>query len=248
MSTELKQPTTLTTRVYEGIAWRLAKRSSHAQKHWRHYLTKQRLTNAPHPNLAAAAQIPGWLSAEEAETLNHFSRLAPEGHFLEIGSFCGRSSVIIGGVIAQRNNPTHKLFCCDPFGNVGKAEETSTTKRWAQRKRSSFETFRRNILNQNLEQWIVTLAGKSDDILPLINHHYTFIFVDGAHDYDSVTRDIGLVTHKVQSGGYILFHDATSTQVNRAINDHLDFTQFKEINHPSGSIAIYQRIASGENA
>lgn len=248
MSTELKQPNPLTTRVYEGIAWRLAKRSSHAQNHWRQYLTKQRLTSAPHANLAAAAPIPGWLSAEEAETLDHFSRLAEPGHFLEIGSFCGRSSVILGGVIAQRNNPAHKLFCCDPFGNVGKAEETSSTKRWAQRKRSSFETFRRNILNQNLEQWVVTLAGKSDDILPIMNHQYTFIFVDGAHDYDSVTRDIALVTPKLLPGGYILFHDANSNEVNHAINDHLDFTQFEEIKHPSGSIAIYQRNTSGENA
>ena len=57
----------------------------------------------------------------------------------------------------------------------------------------------------------------------------SFVFIDGAHDYDSVTKDIGIWIPKVKLGGIISGHDYNGRGdrrglfgVKRAVDDYFD--------------------------
>ena len=54
----------------------------------------------------------GWLTELEARLLWD-TALAGEGDILEVGTYCGRSAVVLAQ--ALRASPKRRLFCCDPF-------------------------------------------------------------------------------------------------------------------------------------
>lgn len=49
--------------------------------------------------------------------------------------------------------------------------------------------------------------GKSIDILPTITDNFDMIFIDGAHDYDSINSDYALCWPLLNKGGMLIFHD-----------------------------------------
>lgn len=51
---------------------------------------------------------------------------------------------------------------------------------------------------------------------------YDLIYIDGAHDYESVDYDISLFKSKVKEGGYISGHDYYSPDVKNAVKKHFD--------------------------
>lgn len=65
------------------------------------------------------------------------------------------------------------------------------------------------------------LRGLTKDMIPeLPDNHFGMIYIDAAHDYDNVYRDLTLSYPKVVSGGIISGHDYLGySSVNRAVND-----------------------------
>src|SRR5205823_14846634 len=70
--------------------------------------------------LQASAKIPGWLRGEEAKTMASLVSSLPDNCVVvEIGSFLGSSSVLLGGALKLRGSG--KLHCVDPFDGSGDA-------------------------------------------------------------------------------------------------------------------------------
>jgi hypothetical protein len=55
-----------------------------------------------------------------------------------------------------------------------------------------------------------TRQGFSWDVLSdFPDHYFDYIYVDAAHDYDSVMKDINVLKSKIKPGGYVQFNDYT---------------------------------------
>ena len=108
--------------------------------------------------------------------------------------------VAAGGLskqILRRNNP-RKLYLIDPW-DVSDVTEYSE---------SSFNKLKSE-LRSEIESGIVELKrGYSYNILPTFpSDSLDWIYVDGAHDYDSVKKDLEQCYAIVKSGGIIAGHD-----------------------------------------
>ena len=143
----------------------------------------------------------------EAATLA--SRAVPGAPFVEVGSYCGRSTVWLGGA-ARLGNTT--LFAVDHhFGS----EENQPGWEWHDKslvdertgRMDTLPFFRSTILDAGLADVVVTMVGDS----PVIARHWTtplaFLFIDGGHGVEPATLDYTLWTPHVAVGGTLAIHD-----------------------------------------
>jgi predicted O-methyltransferase YrrM len=183
--------------------------------------------------------VPGWTPADQLYTL-YLLLLANnriEGDVIEIGSWCGRSTSVIG--MAARQTSVKKMVCIDLFPKKGD---------WYQNKDGSWsfkviidgkehsaynrkqtvwdEVFQRDILpvykeNDSVLQtflertiWlsdiIHIIKGDSDSLRDNLSKTFRckFAFIDGDHNYEAVCKDIENVGRFLVPGAWICFDDA----------------------------------------
>ena len=103
--------------------------------------------------------------------------------FLEIGSWCGDSSVVLAEVAKENKG---NLFCIDWWkGNIGTelAEIAS--------KHDVFSYFWRHINDRELQETVVPIRAKSDLISNILKKEvFDLIFVDGDHRYQAILKDL----------------------------------------------------------
>jgi predicted O-methyltransferase YrrM len=153
--------------------------------------------------LAAMREIPGWLEDDEAELLiagaAYVTRSAGARTLVEIGSYQGRSTVVIAGTL-RALSPGSRLFAIDPHeGTVG-AEDARLS-----RGTSTFERFIANIENAGVGACVRPLRALSyetDWTDPI-----DLLFVDGLHDRLNVERDFRHFEPFLTDDAVVLFHD-----------------------------------------
>lgn len=132
------------------------------------------------------ADVDGWLTMTEAKAL---TRLAHKNRVLEIGSYCGKSTICMAQVADEivavdphdgraTDKPKDTLF--EMLGNLAKYQVSNVT-----------------VEKATSADWIATYDGEPFDV----------VFIDGAHDYDSVRFDQYVAMKVVKPGGVIAFHD-----------------------------------------
>ncbi len=100
--------------------------------------------------------VDGWLTEEEAVVLiaaaDQTLRALPPPHaFVEVGSYCGRSTVVLAGVIAAVA-PCARVHEIDPHeGEVG-AVDTGT-----QTTLPTFDRFRENLARAGVSHYVVPI-------------------------------------------------------------------------------------------
>jgi hypothetical protein len=156
------------------------------------------------PILAAMRRVEGWLDDAEADLLIGASaqvlRELPSAHALvEVGSHCGRSTVVLGKV-AQAVRPEARVYAIDPHdGRLG-ALDGSLIQR-----HPSLASFRRNIAAAGVSEVVVSIQSRSEDVS--WTEPIALLLIDGLHDYTSAARDFHHFERHVVIGGYVLFHD-----------------------------------------
>lgn len=138
--------------------------------------------------------------------------------FLEIGSWCGESSVLLGTVASDCGGI---LLCIDTWDGNGDAD----TERLAARE-DVFAIFTQNMEANTLLAHCRPLRGRSEHICKdLASESFDFIFIDGDHHYKPVLADVRHAKRLIRPGGIICGHDyecllrraATHTDVVRAV-------------------------------
>ena len=119
----------------------------------------------------------------------------PPECIVEIGSYCGGSTVVIGREAARRN-PRVKLYAIEPF--------TFHEARYQYDYESLFD---RNVAEWGLADVIVKVKMSSDQATYEWKEQIDFLYVDGDHSYDAVVRDIQNFVQFVCPGGLFAFHD-----------------------------------------
>lgn len=131
------------------------------------------------------------------------------GPMLEIGSYCGKSSVYLGAAARVRNTI---LFALDHHRG---SEENQPGWEWHEPdlvdpevgRIDTLPHFRRTVHDAGLEGSVVALVGDS----PTVGAHWTtplaLLFIDGGHGREPAHRDYDLWARHVVPGGRLVIHD-----------------------------------------
>lgn len=145
--------------------------------------------------------VEGWLFDGEARLLFELARQASSaGVIVEIGSWKGKSTICLA--TGSREGPRVKVYAIDP--HIGSEEHHGASGRvW------TFDEFKANIKRAGVEDEVVPLVKMSTDAARDFNLPVSLLFIDGAHDFDSVKADFEAWFPKVINGGVVAFHDTT---------------------------------------
>ncbi len=170
----------------------------------------------------AAQAVPGWLTrAQAARLFDSASTLGPGALIVEIGSHQGRSTVVLAQAALTS---TATVTAIDPFieGRLFGGVPT----------RAKFE---RNVAAAGLADVIDLIPRPSQDVRPGWVRPVDLLYIDGKHDYWTVTDDLKWAAH-LNRGGEVLVHDAySSIGVTLAILRHV---------LPSRSLRYIDRVGS----
>jgi predicted O-methyltransferase YrrM len=156
------------------------------------------------PIFEAVRRVEGWLEEDEADLLmaacgRALDRHRDEAALVEIGSYCGRSTVALASVIRSRS-PRARLHAIDPHeGTVGASGIDLQTAE------PTYTRFQANIRAAGVEQFIQTIRQRSYEVQ--WNGPVSFLFVDGLHDYENVSRDFRHFEPHLTADAWVAFHD-----------------------------------------
>lgn len=139
--------------------------------------------------IAFPSEVRGWLTEEEGRFL---AELAEGKEVLEIGSFCGRSTVCMAQVAAV-------VHAVDPFDGRGTPTPDAT-----------FDEFNANVDRHGVKDRVVAHRGLSKDVVEALARSEVkvdLVFVDGAHDKQSVLTDVDVSRKVLRDDGLMAFHD-----------------------------------------
>jgi predicted O-methyltransferase YrrM len=154
------------------------------------------------------AGIDGWLTPAEAIELYELARRlpGPQPVAVEIGSWQGRSSVVLARGLREKDQAT--LYCVDPFDSSGDAQSSAEyAARAAAADNPLRETFVQNLLRAGVRDVVEVLQGHSHQVAPGFERPIDLLFLDGDHSYEGVRRDFIDWAPKVQQGGFLCMHD-----------------------------------------
>lgn len=166
--------------------------------------------------VAKAQTIYGAFLPAEIKTLAQTADSLGSGcNFVEIGSYFGRSSVVLG-MIARKNN-CH-LTCIDIFNEFPPDEHDSDEIK---------KQFKANMKSVNAEYRLLNML--SEQAGKIYQKTIDLLFIDGDHSYDGVKSDIELWLPKVKVGGFVLFHDCGGIHpgVEKAVDEAKNLVQIK---------------------
>lgn len=183
--------------------------SSHA----RHNRTFVRLD----PGLRAIAlATKGFMPESEGDALFEAAcaiGTAPRGHvFVEIGSYCGRSTVWLGAA-ARLSGAT--LYAVDHHGG---SEENQQGWEWhdptlvdnVTARINTLPFFEQTITSCGLNDVVCTIVGDSASIGSTWSRPVEFLFIDGGHGENVARNDYESWTPHVVMGGTLAIHDVFS--------------------------------------
>ena len=160
-----------------------------------------------------ASSAVGFMPLDEGDALHDAACLAardlPGIPFLEVGSYCGRSTVWLGA--AARAYST-VVFAVDHHRG---SEENQPGWEWHDESLVDPEVglmdtlphFRRTIARAGLEDVVIAVVGASPTVARFWKAPLAFLFIDGGHGVEPARLDYELWTPHVAVGGILAIHD-----------------------------------------
>lgn len=164
----------------------------------------------PRPDLPTVVEsvsdIDGWLTPGQAAALYRAARRCPEnGTIVEIGSFRGRSTV----VLASAAPDGAAVVAIDP--HAGNDRGPQEIEGFAAEADSDHQAFERNLSAAGVSERVTHLRVFSEDALALLEGEIDVLYVDGAHRYAPARADIVNYGRRVRDGGTMCIHDSFSS-------------------------------------
>jgi predicted O-methyltransferase YrrM len=184
--------------------------------------------------------IEGWLSDAEAELLLAVAIKACESlsaplTLVEIGSYQGKSTVLLGSV-AKSCSREAKVYAIDPHeGKVG------ATDQGLHALKPTYDIFQNNIRQTGLSGVVETIREYSYQVK--WEKPVSLLFIDGLHDYPNVARDFGHFSGWVQQGGYIVFHDYADYYpgVLALVNEVLQNGDYRKVRQADSLVVVQKK-------
>ena len=155
---------------------------------------------------ASVADVEGWMTEDQARLLwDEASRRQPGEQIVEIGSFRGRSAVIL----AQAAVDGVEIVAIDPhLGTDRGPQEIVTTSELGQ---SDHEVFNTNLAAAGVTDRVRHVRAMSDAAHGDVVGPVDLLYIDGAHRYGPARADIRDWGRRVRHGGTLLIHDSWSS-------------------------------------
>ena len=151
----------------------------------------------------ATESIPGFLGRNEARLLGTIAACVPRGGVIvEIGSFKGKSTVMLGRVASHYG--LGPVVAIDPhnFNNVELEAHRTTPDA------SSYKEFVDNLCAAGVSDQVEAHRAYSTDVAPRWNRPISFLWIDGDHSYRGAKADFDGFAPYLIPGGVLAFHDA----------------------------------------
>jgi len=155
-------------------------------------------------------QVKGFLDEEEGMRLYELAReVAMLGPCLEIGSYCGKSTIYLGqgckesgGILfsidhhrgSEEHQPGEEYYdpeLFDPDSN----------------NMDSFKAFRKTLELASLEEVVVPVVAKSAVTARYWATPLSLVFIDGGHSYEAAYTDYTSWASHIMPEGYLVIHD-----------------------------------------
>ena len=200
---------------------------------------------------ALADQVPGFLSQAEGEALHRAACTVEKlGCILEIGSYCGKSTIFLGAAAEQTQN---LVFALDHHqGSVEHQPgeffyDPSLTD--AEGQTDTLHTFRQTMKAAKLEHCVVALVGNATAIGQRWQQSLGMVFIDGGHSMHDALSDYRLWSGHVAIGGMLAVHDHYATaraggQAPKAIIDAAVQSGLWALLESRESLRILQRLGA----
>jgi hypothetical protein len=162
---------------------------------------------------AHALAAKGFMPANEGDALHDAAVLAgrecPGLPFVEIGSYCGRSTVWLGAAARTANTV---VFAVDHHRG---SEENQPGWEWHDPtdvdprvgKMDTLPMFRATVHDAGLEDVVVAVVGQSPTVARQWRTPVALLFIDGGHGVEPARLDFELWVPHVAPGGYLAIHD-----------------------------------------
>jgi hypothetical protein len=128
--------------------------------------------------------------------------VAPAGHVVEIGSFRGRSAIVLAGAGVD-------VVGIDPHAGSDRGPQEIAAD--ADRGAADAAAFAENLARAGVADRVRHVRAFSSDALGLVPGAVDVLFVDGAHRFGPARADVVRWGARVPPGGRMLVHDAWSS-------------------------------------
>lgn len=156
--------------------------------------------------LAQVAEVDGWMSDDQAERLwAAASRVPSGGRIVEIGSFRGRSTIILATAAAEGA----EVVAIDP--HAGNDRGPQEIEGYVDEAEVDHETFLANLAAAGVGDRVRHVRAFSDAAHGDVEGDIDVLYIDGAHRFGPARADVRDWGARVVPGGTMLIHDAFSS-------------------------------------
>lgn len=166
---------------------------------------------ATHPSGLTRDAIPGWFFKVDQEAFGHLldgqSRAGATGDVLELGTYLGRSAVLLGDHLRDGE----KLTVCDLFDSEATDAENAAEMAMSYRRTLTRSAFESNYLAFHPELPVIVQAPTSvlaDGRIP--DDSCRFVHIDASHLYEHVAGDIEVARAALAKDGLVVLDDYRS--------------------------------------
>ncbi|MEV4565909.1 class I SAM-dependent methyltransferase [Nonomuraea sp. NPDC049419] len=203
--------------------------------------------------LRAAREAKGFMPDDEGlalyEAARRYGSLGPIG---EIGTYCGKSAVYLGAAARQTGTVVvtvdHHRGSEEIQPGWEHHDPSLVDPRFG--KMDSLPVFRATIAAAGLEDEVIAVVGRSEQVARLWSTPLGLLFIDGGHSDEPVTRDYEGWAPHVMERGALVFHDIYPDPADggqapyRVYLRALASGAFKEVS-VTGSLRVLERVAPG---
>lgn len=187
--------------------------------------------------LDGVSGVKGWMTDGQARRLwDCAGRLGCDQRIVEIGSFQGRSTIVLASSAA----PGVEIVAIDPHaGNDRGPQEIEGFEAASQ---EDHVAFIQNLENAEVRDRVRHVRKPSEGALHDVEGPIDLLYIDGAHRYGPARDDIVSWGRRVKSGGTLLIHDSfNAIGVTLAQATELAASAQFEYVGRDGSLAEYRR-------
>lgn len=154
--------------------------------------------------------VKGFLADDEGEALfNAAVATAAIGPCLEVGSYCGKSTVYLGTACKQNNNVVYAIdhHRGSEEHQLGEEYHDSDLFDASIEMMDTFREFRKVMREADLEDTVIPIVAPSQLASRRWSTPLGMVFIDGGHSMEAAMTDFRSWASHVASGGILAIHD-----------------------------------------
>jgi hypothetical protein len=151
-------------------------------------------------------ELEGWMTPAQGARLFAAAQRCPDpGRVVEIGSFRGKSTVVLASAAAA----DCEIYAIDP--HAGNDRGPGEIEGYVDQASEDHERFKQNLRAGGVEDRVQHIREFSDAAHSQVNGPIDLLYVDGAHRYAPARADLRDWGARVTSQGTMLIHDSFSS-------------------------------------